>query len=150
MIPIIRSADCTSRDAKDFLEKFIEINHVDKNLENTETCHAPKKKGSISEFKKALEVHETALKDWKYSVQVTLDMFKESMEKSIEITTEINLIQAAVIKQDIEQVKVIVSTALEKSQSDLDCLLKEEMKCIIPEEWKDWELSSNCLWFLEA
>ena len=86
MVPIIRSADCTSRDAKEFLEKFIEINHVDKNLENTETCHAPKKKGSISEFKKALEVHETALKDWKYSVQVTLDMFKENMEKSIEIT----------------------------------------------------------------
>ena len=24
------------------------------------------------------------------------------------------------------------------------------MKCIIPEEWKEWELSSNCLWFLEA
>ena len=80
---------------------------------------------------------------------VELDV-KKSEEKTAKIDVEINLIQAAVIKWDIEQVKIITALALrEGSQTDLDDMLKHEMK-IVSDELKDWELSPKCAWISDA
>jgi hypothetical protein len=72
----------------------------------------------------------------------------KSEEKTAKVDVEINLIQAAVIKRNIEQVKIITSLALsDGGQTDLDAILKDEMKCSISNEWY---LSPKCSWISDA
>ena len=81
---------------------------------------------------------------------VELDV-KKSEEKTEKIDVEINLIQAAVIKWDIEQVKTITTLAInEGGQTDLDAILKQEMKCNVSNEWEKWDLSPKCSWISDA
>ena len=68
-----------------------------------------------------------------------------SEEKTAKIDVEINLLQAAVIKWDIEQVKTITTLAInEGGQTDLDAILKQEMKYNVSNEWEEWDLSPKC------
>mgnify|MGYP001232009915 CR=1 FL=1 len=74
----------------------------------------------------------------------------KSEEKTAKIDVEINLLQAAVIKWDIELVKMITALVLrEGNQPDLDKFVKQEMKCV-SDESKDWELSPKCAWISDA
>ena len=69
----------------------------------------------------------------------------KSEEKTAKIDVEINLLQAAVIKWDIEQVKTITTLAInEGGQTDLDAILKQEMKYNVSNEWEEWDLSPKC------
>ena len=111
-------------------------------------------------------------RDWKFSVKIKVTLVKKSKENSAEldieknddkpvevsvnkceektakVDVEINLIQAAVIKCNIEQVKIITSLALsDGGQADLDAILIKEMKCSIPNEWN---LSPKYSWISDA
>ena len=111
-------------------------------------------------------------RDWKFSVKIKVTLVKKSKENSAEldieknddkpvevsvnkweektakVDVEINLIQAAVIKWNIEQVKIITSLALsDGGQADLDAILTQEMKCSIPNEWN---LSPKYSWISDA
>ena len=108
------------------------------------------RKWSFAECRNYLKKSDGVLTDWRYSVQIKVLMVNGSFKKSTKITANINLLQAAVIKHDIDLVKLVTSLALKKSQSNLDNLLKEVMMCDIPQKWKEWELSSNCIWITEA
>ena len=90
-----------------------------------------------------LKKNDLALTDWRYSVEIKVLMVMGSFKKSTKIRANINLLQAAVIKHDIDLVKFITSLALKKSQFNLDNLLKEVMMCDIPQKWKEWESKSG-------
>ena len=147
--PIISPYKKTTEEAKEFLQKFIEA----KTLEEYPNCGdafdltAPKQKATFADFKIYLKEHDPSWKHWNYSVQMKVAIMKGKIEKQVQVFSEINLLQAAIIKQDIEQVKFITSLALEKGKDNLDDLLKQEMKCMVPD---DWELTSKCSWILDA
>ena len=102
--------------------------------------------------------------NWKFSVQIKVKLVKKNEDQSVteeiyvKAVAEINLIQAATIRRDIEQVKTITGIALDQKDGDkiLDKLLKEEMTCTLPDEFKEkgWDLQShimqNCSWILDA
>ena len=93
---------------------------------------------------------ESSWKDWRYFVRINVPVVningKEKQDKNI--SAEINLIQAVVIKKDIEKVKCITNLALEEGQDYLDDLLKYEMKCLFKHH--EWKLSPECSWILNA
>ena len=146
-VPIIRRADDTNEEAAHFLENYLEINPT---FQYGDERDSMKSKRSLAELRQTLKENDKALTDWKYSVQIKVSMVKGSFEKSTKIKANISLLQAAVIIRDLDQVKFITSLASKKSQSDLEKLLTEEIKCVIPEEWKEWNLSSNSSWISEA
>ena len=102
--------------------------------------------------------------NWKFSVQIKVKLVKKkedqsaTEEKSVKVEAEINLIQAATIRRDIEQVKTITGIALNRKDGEkiLDKLLKEKMTCTLLDELKEkgWDLPShitqNCSWILDA
>ena len=122
-----------------------------------------KKKGYLVGLKSHLE-NCPDWPNWKFSVQIKVKLVKKNedqsltKEKSVKVEAEINLIQAATIRRDIEQVKIITGIALDQSDDGtiLDKLLKEEMVCTLPDEFKEkgWDLPShitqNCSWILDA
>ena len=77
-------------------------------------------------------------------------MVKKNAERCEKFSAEINILQAAVIQRDIEQVNFITRLAMEKGKPNLDDLLKEKMKCNIPDTLEEWELSPQCSWILDA
>ena len=74
----------------------------------------------------------------------------------MKIDVEINLIQAVVLKRDIEHVKLITTLALEEGgPAGLDAILKEEMEYSMSDSnWsddrKDWNISPKCSWISDA
>ena len=102
--------------------------------------------------------------NWKFSVQIKVKLVKKkedqsaTEEKSVKVEAEINLIQAATIRRDIEQVKTITGIALNRKDGEkiLDKLLKEKMTCTLLDELKEkgWDLPShitqNCSWILDT
>ena len=147
--PIISSYRKTTEEAKEFLQKFIEATTLEEylNCGDAFDLTAPKQKATFTDFKIYLKEHDPSWKHWNYSVQMKVAIVKGKIEKQVQIFSEINLLQAAIIKQDIDQVKFITSLALEKGQDNLDDLLKQEMKCMVPD---DWELTSKFSWILDA
>ena len=139
-------------EAQDFLEKFFEgtQNPMPDNQNKYPNSNAPKKKLSINEFESHLIKTNDDWKDWKYSIQILLGMVKGKDKKQVTIDAEINLIQAAVIKKDIEQVRCITSLAKQKGNDNLDHLLRSELKCQFPEEWEEWDLTQKCSWIKDA
>ena len=120
-----------------------------------------KKKGYLVALKSHLE-RNPDWPNWKFSVQIKVKLVKKNEdqsvteEKSVKVEAEINLIQAATIRRDIDQVKTITGVALDQNDEGeiLDKILKEEMSCTLPDEEKDWDLPShltqNCRWILDA
>ena len=148
--PIISPYRKTTEEAKEFLQKFIEAKTLEEYLnygDAFDVNDAPKQKATFADFKIYLKEHDPSWKHWNYSVQMKVAIVKGKIEKQVQIFSEINLLQAAIIKQDIDQVKFITSLALEKGQDNLDDLLKQEMKCMVPD---DWELTSKFSWILDA
>ena len=90
-------------------------------------------------------MHGQEWKDWKYCVLVKVIIVNGHEEKPVKVVADVNLIQAAVIKQEIEQVKVITRAALamEEGRTFLDEILNQEITCNVP---SNWELSENCSW----
>ena len=104
----------------------------------------------MAKFRKYLREHDPAWQNWKYSVLIKVPMVKKNVERCEKLSAEINILQAAVIQRDIEQVNFITRLAMEKGKPNLDDLLKEKMKCNIPDALEDWELSPQCSWILDA
>ena len=63
------------------------------------------------------------------------------------LNVDIGLIHAAVIKRDIDQVKILTELAIEKGQSNLEQLLKAEIQCKSPEGYK---FTPQCSWISDA
>ena len=165
----------TNMDVQTFIDDFMEGTSLisGTNIESIgafNTIKAPKKNVSITKFKEHLENNKD-WSEWKFSVQikVTEEIEEESkdqdylqkfrrfskskkpkklkiIEKPKIIAAEINLIHAAVIKQDIEKVKAIVKIA-KNEKLDLKELLKSEIECIDCEKVK---LTQKTSWILSA
>ena len=139
------------------LVKDVSVDTTDGNVKRR------KKKGYLVGLKSHLE-NCPDWPNWKFSVQIKVKLVKKNEdqsvaeEKSVKVEAEINLIQAATIRRDIEQVKIITGIALAQNDDGtiLDQLLKEEMACTLPDEFKEkgWDLPShltqNCRWILDA
>ena len=111
----------------------------------------PKGKCWTSNFRQYLREHDPAWQDWKYSVLIKVPMVKNNAEKFEKLCVEINLLQAAVILRDIEQVNFITCLAMEKGNPNvLHDILKEKMKCIIPNTLEEWDISPQCSWIVDA
>ena len=104
----------------------------------------------MAKFRKYLREHDPAWQNWKYSVLIKVPMVKKNVERCEKLSAEINILQATVIQRDIEQVNFITRLAMEKGKPNLEDLLKEKMKCNIPDALEDWQLSPQCSWILDA
>ena len=170
---VIKASDKTCKNAENVLQEFFEISPSQRCRDTVADAH--KKKESMAVFKKRLQESRQLgqdWRDWKFSVQIKVTIDKKSRENPVELdiektddkpaehgvnkseekTTkldvEINLIQAAVIKRNIEQVKIITGLAFnDGGQADLDAILTQEMKCSIPNEWN---LSPKYSWISDA
>ena len=121
----------TTGKAKDFLNKHFEGHHSSKqkisNQSSLDVVEGDEILNTINCFKKDLEdVKDEDWKDWKYLIEIKVNTAKEIEDH---IYAEVNILQAAVIKQDIEKVKCITSMALDKEKGCLDYLLQAGMKC---------------------
>ena len=99
----------------------------------------------LNEMKNHLKETDFAWQKWKFSVQMKVAIFKETEieEKHPFLSAEIGLIHIAIMKRDIEQVKFLMDLALEKGETNLDDLLKQEIECAPPQGNK---FISKCAW----
>ena len=118
-VPKISKCDSTSEEADEFLKTFFEWSKP----ENQNVIDGtPKKRPKLVDFKADLVKNKHSWKDWKYKVQILVPMMKGGEKKEHKMDAEISLIQAAVIKKDIEKVKCISDLA--ESEEFLDEILK--------------------------
>ena len=172
-LPKISPSGKNTKEVQTFIDEFIEGLNPNLNNESIgadDGIEAPKKNVSITKFKEYLEKNKS-WSEWKFSVQIkVLEEIEEkskdqdnipkfrrlskpkkpkklkTIEKSKIIAAEINLIHAAVIKQDIEKVKAIVKIAKDK-ELDIKELLKSKIECIDCENLK---LTQKTSWILNA
>ena len=145
--PNIFKTEPTNQDAENFLQAFIEWS---KPSENHGVTDVPTKtKPTIAEFRSSLKEHDYSWKDWQYAVQIKVPLSNGDEKKEEKICVNVNLMQAVVIKKDLEKVKCITDLALasEKGLDLLHELLEHKMKCQIPDGWK---ISSNVSWISNA
>ena len=99
----------------------------------------------LNEMKSHLKQTDFAWQNWKFSVQMKVAIFKETEieEEHPILRAEIGLIHIAIMKRDIEQVKLLMDLALEQGETNLDDLLKQEIECVPPQGYK---FISKCAW----
>ena len=135
----------TNQDAENFLQEFIEWCRPS---EKHDAIDVPqKKKPTIADFRSSLKEHKYSWKSWQYAVRIKMPLFKGDEKKEELISVNINLMQAVMIKKDLEKVKCITDLASEKGLDLLHDLLEHKMKCQIPDGWK---ISSNVSWISNA
>ena len=140
--PDINVTKQTNSEAEKFLQIFFEWSKP------SGDCDAsPKKRPTVSEFMTALKEHGSSWKDWQYSVEIKAPVVKGNEKKEEMTCAIINLLQAAVIKKDIEKVKCITELASQSGQDFLDELLKSKMECLTSD---GWEICSNISWISNA
>ena len=124
--PSITWCENTAKEAEEFRQKFFEGNLSKSNLKSQSLDEADDSDKILKKSHLLMDVN----KDWqnlKYLIKIKVGMINRKEEKQDYIDAEINILQAAVIKQDIEKVKCI--TSLAKLQGSLDDLLQAGMKC---------------------
>jgi hypothetical protein len=99
----------------------------------------------LIEMKSHLKQTDFAWQNWKFSVEMKVAIFKEAEieEEHPILRAEIGLIHIAIMKRDIEQVKLLMDLALEQGETNLDDLLKQEIECAPPQGYK---FISKCAW----
>ena len=149
-MPNIVRSDKASTDSEEnqfLLQTLTPLNYV---LPDSKDFSSPARNQLLDDFKNNLKKSGNAWQDWKFSVQMVMAISKddndnEKKEENIEkvMNVEIGLIHAAIIKRDIEQVKILTDLASE----NLDKLLTTKIECNCPQGYK---FTEQCSWISNA
>ena len=149
-MPNIVRSDKASTDSEEnqfLLQTLTPLNYV---LPDSKDFSSPARNQLLDDFKNNLKKSGNAWQDWKFSVQMVMAISKddndnEKKEENIEkvMNVEIGLIHAAIIKRDIEQVKILTDLA----SDNLDKLLTSKIECNCPQGYK---FTEQCSWISNA
>ena len=138
-MPNIVRSDKATKDSEEnqfLLQTLTPLNYVLPDSKGFSSSTIDRRQQLLDDFKNNLKKSGNAWQDWKFSVQMKLAMYKDDnddkkKEENSEIimNVEIGLIHAAIIKRDIEQVKILTDLA----SDNLDKLLTAKIECDCPE-----------------
>ena len=152
-MPNIVRSDKATKDSEEnqfLLQTLTPLNYVLPDSKGFSPSTIDRRQQLLDDFKNNLKKSGNAWQGWKFSVQMKMAISKddndnEEKEEIIErnMNVEIDLIHAAIIKRDIEQVKILTDLA----SDNLDKLLTRKIECNCPEGYK---FTQQCSWISNA